>query len=49
MKVRRPRSNGTAETFICDMKKVMTEGRLELDMLLQAGDQIYVPETFFQK
>ena len=39
---------GAPKTFVVDYKEITTKGRVELDMPLQDGDMIFVPETFFQ-
>lgn len=46
VKVTRRSKSGGAETFIRDLKRVMQEGDLNQDMLLQDGDQIFVKETY---
>jgi polysaccharide biosynthesis/export protein len=39
---------GTPKTYVVDVKEIQTKGRVDLDMPLQDGDMIFVPETFFQ-
>ena len=47
IKVTRPGRNGKPDqTFVRDMKQVLQKGRMEQDMQLMDGDQIFVPETF---
>ena len=37
------------DTFIVDVKKILKDGRSDLDVVLQEGDRVFVPETFMKK
>jgi hypothetical protein len=47
--VTRINKDGSAKRIICDVKSVLQESKVENDMLLQDGDQIFVPEVFIQR
>jgi protein involved in polysaccharide export with SLBB domain len=48
VRVTRLNKDGTATRIICDVKSVLQEGKVENDIFLQDGDQIFVPETFIK-
>lgn len=47
VKVTRVHKDGTSEVFVCDMKAVIKDSKVEKDLLLQDGDYIYVDRNFF--
>jgi protein involved in polysaccharide export with SLBB domain len=49
VRVTRINKDGSAKRIISDVKSVLQESKVENDMLLQDGDQIFVPEVFIQR
>ena len=39
---------GNPQTYTVDVKQVIERGRTDLDMELQDGDRIFIPEAFFK-
>jgi protein involved in polysaccharide export with SLBB domain len=48
VRVTRYNKDGTARRIVVDVNSVLQEGKVENDILLQDGDQIFVPETFIK-
>jgi protein involved in polysaccharide export with SLBB domain len=44
----RQRKDGSLETTICDFNKIIKSGDPKQDPVLQDGDRIFVPKTFFR-
>lgn len=42
---RKDKENGTNRVFLVDMDALLTEGRVDMNMLIQGGDVIFVPES----
>ena len=47
IKVTRCDKDGKQTTTIVDLREIGENGRFDKDMLLKAGDVIYVPETWY--
>jgi protein involved in polysaccharide export with SLBB domain len=37
------------QTTVVDVKEILSHGRSDLDVILQEGDRVFVPETFMKK
>jgi protein involved in polysaccharide export with SLBB domain len=44
----RQRKDGSLETTVCDFNKIIKSGDPKQDPVLQDGDRIFVPKTFFR-
>ena len=47
VRVARRQPDGTIEQVIVDLRSILAGGELDRDMVLKAGDVIYVPESLF--
>ena len=47
VRVARRQPDGTVKQLIVDLRAILAGGELDLDMVLKAGDVIYVPESLF--